>query len=61
VIFFTDKTFFVKKSKKSIQMKHENTWKLAKLPPKENLESRKILKRLPKAHAALKYKRTIVL
>ncbi len=34
-------------------MNNKNAWKLAELPPKKDLESKKILKRLPKAHAAL--------
>ncbi len=34
-------------------MTGENIWKLEELPTQENLETRKILKSLPKAHAAL--------
>ena len=34
-------------------MKGENTWKLEELPPRQNLESRRVLKSLPKSHAAL--------
>ncbi len=34
-------------------MDGEYTWKLEELPPKKDLESKRILKSLPKAHAAL--------
>ena len=34
-------------------MDNENNWKLEELPPKKDLESKRILKSLPKAHAAL--------
>ena len=34
-------------------MTHDNIWKLEELPPQQDLETRKILKSLPKAHAAL--------
>ncbi len=34
-------------------MNNNSTWTLSDLPPQQNLESRKVLKSLPKAHAAL--------
>jgi len=39
--------------RKSLPMKEEKTWTVEQFPPKQNIEIRKILKSLPKAHAAL--------
>jgi len=38
---------------KSLQMKKSNNWTIEEFPPRQNLETLKVLKSLPKAHAAL--------
>lgn len=49
-IFYTKESTFVKVFKLSLQME---TWELAELPLKVDLETKQVLKALPSAHAAL--------
>jgi Fic family protein len=53
LIFFTYNHYFVKEIENSIHMALAQGWKLEYLPVDQDLETKKILKSLPAAHASL--------
>ena len=53
MIFFTYYNTFVKKKLKSLRMGKNRTWDINRLPLDIDVESKLVLKSLPRAHAAL--------